>query len=99
MINEIIVELRKIENGKSAKVKAEVTIDTPFGEITICRLRVIHQDGKEPWVAYPEIRFLPQDSTEYINLKIILPSKRLRAAISDAVIQKYESMKFDAPPF
>ncbi len=99
MDNEIIVELRQIEDNKFSKAKAEITLQTPFGEITITRMRVVHQDGKDPWVAFPEIPYQPKDSSEKRYLKVILPSKRLRAAISEAVLNKYGSMKFNEKSF
>jgi len=92
MSNEMLVEVRPIEGDRAAKAFAEVTLQTEHGELTLSRLRVIHQDGKEPWVAYPDIRYQDNSSGEYRNLKTIQPGARLRKAISEAVLAKYAEL-------
>ena len=99
MEDEIIVEIRSIETEGAAKANVQVTLQTANGELTLCRFRIIHEEGKDPWLAYPRISYKPKDSNEYRNLKILLPSKRLEQAIRDAVIEKYSNMKTEKAPF
>lgn len=99
MDNNIIVEIRPNDTGTAFKASAEVTLMTAFGEISLSRLRVIHQDGKEPWVSYPEISFIPKNSDITCYMKIILPSKRLDQEIKKAVLDKYYQLKTEADQF
>lgn len=92
MSNDMLVEVRLIEGEKAAKASAEVTLQTEGGELTLSRLRVIHQDSKDPWVAYPDIRYKDESSGEYRNLKTIQPGARLKKAISEAVLAKYAEL-------
>lgn len=93
MTTEIMVELRVVSDHKSRKAKATVTLDTSYGELTIDYLFVIHQEGESPWVAYPKIDFPDKDRAgEYRHLKIFLPGRRLKMAISDAVLAKYREL-------
>ncbi len=88
-MTEILVELRMTESEAAHKANANVTLQTDFGELTIIRVKVIHQDGKKPWVALPNIRYRDKSTDEYKNLNILLPGARLKKAISDAVLTKY----------
>ncbi len=92
MTNEIVVELKVVSDQKSRKSKATVTLDTTNGELTLDHLSVIHQDGKSPWVAYPTIDFPDRETGEYRHLNVIIPGRRLKKAISDAVLAKYNML-------
>jgi DNA-binding cell septation regulator SpoVG len=99
MNNEIIVDLRLVNDQKAAKAIANITFDTAFGELTLERLRVIQQNGKEPWVAYPTIDFKSNETGEYVHLPIIKPGARLTKAISDAVLDEYKKTLDSKEPF
>jgi len=89
MFDSVLVDLKLLDSDNAAKASADVTFDTAFGELTLSRLRVIDQEGKEVWVAFPDIRYQDRETNEYRSIKVILPSMRLRKAISNAVIDKY----------
>lgn len=99
MNNDIIVEIRPSKTSSALKAMAEVTVQTALGELTISKLKIIHEEGKDAWVAYPDITYKPKGSDDYRRLKIVLPSKRLDQAIKDAVLEKYSTMKFEDVPF
>ncbi len=89
MQNEMLTEVWLKDGDQAIKASATVTFQTEFGELTIAQLKVIHQEGKNPWVAMPDIRYKDTTSDEYINLKTVIPGARLKKAISDAVLSKY----------
>jgi len=92
MSNEMLIEVRLIEGDKATRASAEVTLQTECGELTLSRLRVIHQDGKNPWVAYPTIDFKDRESGEYRHLDVIRPGVRLKKTIQSAVLAKYAEL-------
>ncbi len=92
MSNEMLVDVRLIEGDKAAKASAEVTLQTEGGELTLSRLRVIHQDGKDPWVAYPTIDFKDRESGNFRHLEVIKPGVRLKKTIQSAVLAKYAEL-------
>lgn len=98
MAEQLMVSLRKVDNMDPVMALAEITIPTEFGEFSIVRIKVIHQNGKEPWIALPDIRF--QDSSgEYRNIPIVIPGRRLKRAISEAVLSGYREDLENDPPF
>ena len=99
MDNEILVEVRMLEDGKATKAFADVILDTVHGDVTICRFSIVHQDGKKPWVAFPQISYPDRETGKYKNIPIVLPSRKLRHAISEAVIAKYAEECNDGTPF
>ncbi|MCB2229878.1 SpoVG family protein [bacterium] len=99
MSENVIVEVRKKENLGSLKATAEVTLQTSHGELTISKIKIIHQEGKEPWIAYPDISYKPKGSDEYRILKVFIPSKRLDQVIKQAILDKYSTFKTDAGAF
>lgn len=62
MNTDLLVELRLLETDNAVKASVEVTLQTEHGELTLARLKVIHQDGKNPWVAFPDIRYKDSSS-------------------------------------
>jgi DNA-binding cell septation regulator SpoVG len=89
MQNEILVELRLVENQKATKAYADITVDTFYGEITICGLRVIQKDNTEPWVALPDNSYKDADSQRYKHFTIIRIGARFKKAYTDAVLSEY----------
>jgi len=89
MSQNLLIDVRLIEGDNAVKASAEVTLQTEYGELTLSRLRVIHQYGKDPWVAYPTIDFKDRDTGDYRHLDIIKPGVRLKRAIQNAVLAKY----------
>ena len=53
-------------------------------------LKVIHSDGKDPWVAFPNNRYKDAKTGEYKNYEIIGTSKRLKNKITELVLDKYK---------
>lgn len=91
MPQEMLIETWPMD-GDSAKASAQVTLMTDYGELTLCRLKVIHQEGKEPWVAYPTIDFKDRESGDFRHLDIIKPGVRLKKLISEAVLAEYAEL-------
>ena len=99
MQNEILADVKLVDQKGSTKATAEVTIGTDFGDLTILRVRIIHQEGKDPWVTLPDISFKDTSSGEYRHISIIIPSRRLEREIFNLVLDKYGKLLTDATPF
>ena len=99
MMDEIVVELRAVSDQKARKAKATVTLDTSYGELTIDYISVIHEEGKQPWISFPDISFPDKEQIgKYVHLDCVVPGRRLKKAISDAVLAKYrEHTESDVP--
>lgn len=99
MQTEIIIELRPLENQKSAKAIGSVTLATDQGDLTILGVKVIHQDGKSPWVAIPQIEYLTKDTKEKKHKDVVSMSHRLDKTIKDGVLTKYRELVGGNVPF
>ncbi len=91
MTNEMLIEVWPVDSD-TAKASAQVTLMTDCGELTLCRLKVVHQDGKNPWVAYPTIDYKDRETGAYRHLETVKPGVRLKKAISEAVLAKYAEL-------
>lgn len=89
---DLLVEVRLIDGDSAAKAYAEVTLQTEQGELTLSRLKVIHQDGKEPWVAYPTIDYKDRESGDFRHLDVIKPGVRLKKTIQNEILEKYAEL-------
>lgn len=96
MSHEILVDIRSIDGDQAAKALADVTFLTDFGELTLSRIKVIHQDGKDPWVAYPTVDFKDRETGDYRHLEIVKPGVRLKKVISEAVLAEYAEFGVEA---
>ena len=92
MPQEMLIEVWPTDGESSKKASAQVTLMTDYGELTLSRLRVIHQGGKEPWVAFPSIDYPDRKTGEKKYLDIVKPGVRLKKAISEAVLAKYAEL-------
>ena len=92
MCKKMFVEVSPFDGDSAAKAGAEITFETEFGDLTISRFKIIHQDGKNAWVAFPNIRYQDEKSGEYRTLQIIIPSRRLRRIITDQILSKYREI-------
>lgn len=92
MPDDMLIEVWLTDSESSAKASGQVTLSTDHGELTLCRLKVIHQDGKDPWVAYPRIDYKDRETGDYRHLEVIRPGVRLKKAISEAVLAKYAEL-------
>lgn len=92
MSQEMLVEVWLMDGDSSAKASAQVTLNTDHGELTLSRLKVIHQDGKDPWVAYPTIDYKDRETGDYRHLDTIRPGVRLKKVISEEVLAKYAEL-------
>ncbi|HWR84174.1 MAG TPA: hypothetical protein VN285_12810 [Candidatus Deferrimicrobium sp.] len=99
MTTEIIIDLRLLENQKSAKAVGNVTLATNQGDATILGVRVIHQDDKAPWVAFPQIEYDSKVSGKKERKNVLSFSHRLDKAIKDAVLAKYRELSGSGVPF
>jgi DNA-binding cell septation regulator SpoVG len=99
MATELTIELRLLENQKSGKAVGSVTIATDLGEVTILGVKVIHQDGKEPWVALPQVEWETKDTKEKRRKDIVNLSHRLDKTIKDAILAKYAEISQNGSPF
>ena len=99
MENDIVVDLRLINDQKSTKAYGSVTIPTRFGDITILKLRVIHQDQKEAWVALPQISYPDKQTGETRHADVLDLGVRLKLAVADAVLAKYRELTESDAPF
>ncbi|MFH1892057.1 MAG: septation protein SpoVG family protein [Candidatus Zixiibacteriota bacterium] len=92
MSDEIIVDIRLVTDRKAQKAEASVTFETSHGELTIRRLRIIHEDGKDPWIAFPTIDYADKQTGAYRHLAILAPGARLRRAVTEAVLEEYRKL-------
>ena len=82
------VDLRGVNLGK-LKAFADVTIPSAIGDLMILGFRVIHEDGKHPWVGFPSNSY-PKDG-KIVNKRLLDVSGAAKRAIADAVLREYEN--------
>ncbi len=99
MTSEVIIDLKLLENQKSGKAVGSVTIATDLGDVTILGVKVIHQDGKEPWVALPQVEWETKDTKEKRRKDIVNFSHRLDRTVKDAILAKYAELCQNGSPF
>ncbi len=92
MPQEMMIEVWPTDGDSAAKASAQVTLMTDYGELTLRRLKVVHQDGKEPWVAYPTIDYKDRETGDYKHLDVVKPGVRLKKLISEAVLTEYAEL-------
>jgi hypothetical protein len=90
--DKMFVELWSVLDDKTVKASGDIVLQFSLGELTIRKVKVIHQDGKHPWVKLPEIRYLDQKSEEWKSISVLVPSRQLRKHITDEVLKVYESL-------
>lgn len=83
----ITVELKRVAFGK-LKAFSDVTLPTPFGEFTIKGLRVIQQEGEEPWVAFPTSSYVKDGKT--VNVAVLEFPRSLKKMIADEVLGEFK---------
>lgn len=88
----LTVDVRLLKDAKPVAGLASVSIETELGELTISKVKIIHQDGKNPWVALPEIRYKDDKTGDWKNIPIFTPSAKLKSAITEAVLTKYREL-------
>lgn len=86
-MGEMLIQVRKVENAKSLKALADLTISLSEGEFTIRRIRVIHQDGKSPWIAFPQESSYKNGEQQYYQICEI--SRKLKKVIEDKILEEY----------
>jgi DNA-binding cell septation regulator SpoVG len=90
-MKDILVQVRRVEFGKSIKATADLTLTLEGGEITIRGLRVIHQEGKYPWVAFPTNSY-KDSSGQMKNFNWLEMSRKLKQEIADEVLTQYKQL-------
>jgi DNA-binding cell septation regulator SpoVG len=83
---KLIVELKQYK-GDSLKAFADVTLCLAEGDFTLKGFRVIHQSGKEAWVAFPETSYTKDG--KQVNKRIVEASKALNKKICDLILEEY----------
>jgi hypothetical protein len=99
MENGIVVELRLVKDQKSTKAIGTVIVPTAYGDLTIFKVRVIHQDNKDAWVALPQVDYKDKNTGESKHAKVLELSARLHKAVSDAVLSNYRELLGSGLPF
>jgi DNA-binding cell septation regulator SpoVG len=87
---KILIDIRRVDFNNSVKANVEVTLILEEGDLTMKGFKVIHQEGKKPWVALPTTSYKDQTG-EYKNFKIVEMSRRLYEQISKAILDQYQS--------
>ncbi len=99
MESQIVVDLRLVKDQKVTKALGSIIIPTAYGDLTILKLRVIHQDGKEAWVALPQIDYKDKQTGDPKHARVLELSARLNKAVSETVLAKYRELLGSALPF
>ncbi len=81
------ITIKLFQDTGSLKAFADITMDTKFGEITIHRFKVLQEDDKRPWVAFPQVAYDKLFQTHYWPL--ITVSKRLERRIKRLILNEY----------
>ena len=87
--NEFVVEVTKTDFG-SLKAFADLTVRSEAGEVTAKGFRVIHQQGKSPWVALPQTSYIKDGKT--INKSVLELPKVLESRVKEAILLGYEQL-------
>lgn len=88
----ITVDVRLLSDAKPVAGLANVTIETALGELTIRKVKIIHQDDKQPWIALPNNDYKEQGSGEWKHVPILDLGVRLKKAVFEAVLIKYSEL-------
>lgn len=81
-----VTDIRAVNGGGTLKALAAVSMDTNLGTIEIKDFKVIHQEGKKPWVSAPQAKWEDNDGeTKYKNL-IELPPE-LKKEVSKKILE------------
>ena len=89
MSEKLITEIWLNEGDGPVKASAEVTFPTEFGELTISRIKVIHQPDKLPWVCYPDISYKDEATQVWKHIPIIKPGAALNKRITESILLMY----------
>jgi len=90
-MTKISIDIRRTDFSNSIKANADVTLTLEEGDLTIKGFRVIHQEGKSPWVALPSNCYKDK-AGEFKNFKNIEMPRRLNEHISKAILEQYQSL-------
>lgn len=99
MENQIVVDLRLVKDQKVAKAFGSVIVPTAYGDLTILKVRVVHQDGKEPWMALPTNDYKDKETGDFKHSNVVELSARLKKAVSDCVLARYRELLESGVPF
>jgi hypothetical protein len=83
------VEVTKVDFG-SLQAFADLTIRAEAGEVTVKGFRVVHQKGKDAWVALPQTSYLKDGKT--INKTVLELPKVLESRVKEAILLGYEEI-------
>lgn len=80
----------RILNKKGLKAFVDVTFDD---FLTIRGFRIIHQEGKDPWVGFPQLTYQQGENTKYKDILDV--SDNTRREIEDKVLEEYKKLLED----
>jgi DNA-binding cell septation regulator SpoVG len=87
----IMVELRTVENMGKLKAFADVIVTTELGDIVIKSFRVVQDEGKEPWVGFPQIPI--QKNGKIVYLPLLEISRGLKHSLQEMILEEYKKNK------
>lgn len=86
---QLLVSIHRYESGQ-LKAFADITLLTPFGEITLRGFRIVQKPGQSPWVAYPATAYQKDGKTHFKNL-IDAPQGTQRR-LAQAILAEFERL-------
>ncbi len=89
MNSKIKVVIRRVKDTEPLLAFADITLRVKFGEITIKRFKILENDSKKPWVAFPQAQYQTFLSTKYINL--LHMNKRVEDYIKNQIMKEYKN--------
>jgi DNA-binding cell septation regulator SpoVG len=94
--SKISIEIRLIENAKTLKASAKVTLQTEIGEATASGFRIIEKDAGMPWVGFPQETYQRDDRT-WVNIPMLEFAPRGRRIIAEIILAEYRKLKPESP--
>jgi DNA-binding cell septation regulator SpoVG len=86
----ITIEIRPIENAKTLKASAKVTLQTEIGEATASGFRIIEKDRGKPWVGFPQETY--QHDGKWVNIPTLEFAPRGRRIIAESILAEYRKL-------
>lgn len=84
---EILVDLRRTDGKTAVKAHAEVTLTMSLGQITVKQIRVMQNDGQEPWVALPSTTY--QKNGKLQRMPLLEARQAILRQIKEAILIEF----------
>lgn len=85
---EMIIEMRRYESGK-LKAFVDLTLFTSYGELTLKGFRIIQDEQRGPWVAFPSHVY--EKDGNRVNKPLIEMSRSMRRTVTEAVLDQFKN--------